>query len=204
LRSFLGKQYNAENLYVCDVICYGIPSPLIWKEYLRYLEHKHHDKIQSVQFRSKVFEWKRINSGKNFMFTTKSSPETQIDNGYYSLFFSAQAIIRPSCYQCRFTDIKRPSDITIADYWGIEKYVPEFTDSKGVFLLLLNSSKGSMLFEHIKNDFRYIERSKEECSFEQQRLREPVKYPSNRNRFWQDYYRNGFSYLIDNYTNKQY
>lgn len=202
LRSFIGNQPHAKNLYVCDVICYGIPSPLIWQEYIHYLEDKFDDKIDSIQFRSKVFGWNRKNSGKNFMFTTRNSREPHIDDDYYSLYFNAQTIIRPSCYQCKFTDIKRPSDITIADYWGIKKYVPEFIDNKGISLLLLNSPKGKMLFEYVKNDFEYIERPAKECLAEQQRLHEPVKSPQKRNQFWQDYYSNGFSYLIDNYTNK--
>jgi len=166
------------------------------------LENKYNNKLASIQFRSKIFEWNRNNSGKNFMFTTKNSGQQHIDDDYYALFFSAQTIIRPSCYQCKFTDIKRASDITIADYWGIEKYVPEFTDSKGISLLLLNSPKGEMLFEHVKNDFEYMERPINECLTEQQRLHEPVKCPDKRSQFWQDYYSNGFSYLIDNYTNK--
>lgn len=202
LRSFIGHQTYTENLYVCDVICYGIPSPLIWQEYLHYLENRFNDKLFSVQFRSKTFEWNRNNSGKNFMFTTNNGKEQHKNDDFYSLYFSAQTIIRPSCYQCKFTDIQRPSDITIADYWGIEKYVPDFSDSKGVSLLLLNSLKGNILFEHVKNDFEYIERSANECLAEQQRLHEPVKLPEKRNQFWQDYYSNGFSYVIDHYTHK--
>lgn len=30
-----------------------------------------------------------------------------------------------------------PGDITIADYWGIEKVAPEFDDNKGVSLVLV-------------------------------------------------------------------
>ena len=201
LRSFIENHPYAKNLYTCDVICYGIPSPLIWQEYLHYLEKKYNDKLHCVQFRSKTFEWNRNNSGKNFMFSTENSNEQHIDDDYYSLYFSAQTIIRPSCYQCKFTDIKRASDITIADYWGIEKYVPAFTDSKGISLLLLNSAKGKILFEHVKHDFDYIERPVKECLTEQQRLHEPVKLPKDRPQFWQNYYNSGFSYLIDNYTN---
>lgn len=80
--------------------------------------------------------------------------------------------------------------------------MPEFTDSKGISLLLLNSPKGNMLFEHVKNDFEYLERPAKECLSEQQRLHQPVKSPQKRSQFWQDYYNNGFSYLIDSYTNK--
>jgi coenzyme F420-reducing hydrogenase beta subunit len=202
LRSFIDNQSYAENLYICDLICYGIPSPLIWQEYLHYLENKYEDKIDSIYFRNKSFGWNRNKCGNHFIFTTKNSGESHINNDYYSLYFFAQTIIRPSCYQCKFTDIKRPSDITIADYWGIEKYVPGFTDNKGISLLLLNSPKGKMLFEHVKNDFEYLERPAKECLAEQPRLHEPVKSPPNRTQFWQDYYSNGFSYLIDNYTNK--
>jgi coenzyme F420-reducing hydrogenase beta subunit len=180
LRSFIGTHPDAKNLYIADVICYGIPSPLIWQEYLQYLENKYDDKIQSVEFRSKIFGWNRENSGKNFMFTTKNSGKTHISNDYYSLFFSARTIMRPSCYQCKFTDHKRPSDITIADYWGIEKYAPEFANTEGVSLLLINSAKGKLLFEYIKNDFEYIERPANECLSEQPRLSRSVKLPEIR------------------------
>lgn len=201
LRSFIGNHPAAKNLYVCDIICYGIPSPLIWQEYLRHLEVKYGDKIESVHFRSKVFAWNRPNSNRNFMCTTKNCPQPHVEDDYYTLYFSARTIMRPSCSQCRFTDSRRAADITIADYWGIEKYVPEFMDSKGVSLILINSAKGKRLFEQVKQDLDYAERPAAECLAEQQRLREPVKFPENRGQFWEDYYTHGFPYLIDKYVN---
>lgn len=80
--------------------------------------------------------------------------------------------------------------------------MPEFTDSKGVSLLLINSLKGNMLFEDVKDDFEYIQRPADECLCEQQRLQAPVAMPENRERFWQDYFSYGFTYLIKNYTQK--
>ena len=203
LRSFIGKAPYAGNLYIADVMCYGIPSPLIWREYLHYLEEKYQDEIKGIEFRSKIFEWDLNNSGKTFMFTTKKGKKSYIDNDFYALFFLARTIMRPSCYQCKFADCRRPSDVTIADYWRIEKYLPEIADKKGVSLLLLNSVRGKELFERIKADFVYSERPPAECLPEQPRLRKPVRLPENRSQFWQDYREKGFLYLLDHYVKRQ-
>jgi coenzyme F420-reducing hydrogenase beta subunit len=86
--------------------------------------------------------------------------------------------------------------LTIADYWGIEKYSPEWFDPLGVSVLLVNSSKGADLFEQCRQELRTEERPKEESLKEQKRLREPAEFPENRSLFWEDYRRFGFEYVI--------
>lgn len=196
LRGFMDNSPLVDRLYSCDLICHSIPSPLIWEEYKRLLERENGGKLVSVQFRSKKDGWSRANSNKGFLFTTDKSSEIQEDDRFYQLYFKVGAITRPSCSQCRFTDIYRASDLTIADYWGIEKYSPEWFDPLGVSMILVNSPKGAVLFDQCQQDLVAEERPQEEPLNEQKRLREPTKFPENRNLFWEDYKRFGFEYVI--------
>lgn len=196
LRGFIGNSPLLDKLYICDLICHSIPSPLIWEDYKRLLEREYGGKITKVQFRSKKNGWSRANSNKGFLFTTDKSSKIQEDDRFYQLFFKAGTITRPSCSQCRFTDIHRVSDLTIADYFGIEKYSPELFDPMGVSVILVNSNKGEYLFNLCRQDLAAEERPKEESLNEQRRLSEPSKFPQNRNQFWDEYRRSGLEYVL--------
>jgi coenzyme F420-reducing hydrogenase beta subunit len=202
LRGFMGNSPLSDRLYICDMICHSIPSPLVWEEYKRLLERENGGKITSVQFRSKKDGWSRENSNKGFLFTTNRSSEIQEDDRFYQLFFKLGTITRPSCSQCRFTDIHRASDLTIADYFGIEKYSPEWFGPLGVSLILVNSPKGTALFDQCRQDLVEEERPQEEALNEQKRLRKPSQFPENRIRFWDDYKRFGFEYVIGQISDK--
>jgi coenzyme F420-reducing hydrogenase beta subunit len=199
LRGFMGSSPLMDQLYICDLICHSIPSPLIWEEYKQLLEQENDGKLVSVQFRSKKDGWSRANSNKGFLFTTDKSPKIQEDDRFYQLFFKVGAITRPSCSQCRFTDIHRVSDLTIADYWGIEKYSPEWFDPMGVSVVLVNSSKGADLFNQCQQELYTEERPKEESLNEQKRLREPSQIPENRSLFWDDFRHLGLNYVIEKF-----
>lgn len=203
LRGFMGASPLMEGLYICDLICHSIPSPLIWEEYKQLLEGENGGKLVSVQFRSKKDGWSRKNSNKGFLYTTDRSPEVKEDDRFYHLFFKVGAITRPSCSKCPFTDIHRVSDLTIADYWGIEKYSPESFDPLGVSVILVNSSKGAALFAQSRQELYAEERLKEESLTEQKRLSEPSKFPERRSRFWEDYRRLGFQKLLTQYSNAE-
>lgn len=96
LRGFIGNSTLSEKLYLCDVICYSIPSPLVWEDFKRFLERKNGGKITGLQFRSKKYSWSRENSKKGFLFTRDGSPEILEDNRFYQLFFQTGTINRPS------------------------------------------------------------------------------------------------------------
>lgn len=196
LRGFLGDSPLVKNLYLCDLICHSIPSPLVWKDYKDLLEKEYGGKITEVRFRSKTVDWNRDNSNESFLFQTSNSNQIHSDDRFYELFFEAKTIMRPSCEVCRYTDIQRVSDVTIADYWGIEKYAPEWLDTKGVSLVMVNTAKGAKLFEKCSQALITEERSAKESLMEQQRLSEPVKFPKNRKEFWDKYRKFGLGGVI--------
>jgi len=99
---------------------------------------------------------------------------------------------------CIFTNFARPSDITMADFWGIENSKPEFDDDKGVSLVLINTKKGEAVFEKIKTGLVYEISTMDECR--QRHLTVPAEPSPNRDGFWNDYYECGFEYVAKKYT----
>ena len=151
LKSFLKRDY--ENLFTQDLICHGVPSPLVWK---KYLELKGFEDCESISFRKKLENKKRgvfyakFKNGEEYVKSPyPSEPMTRI--------FLLNKCLRPSCHACVFKTITRQSDVTLADFWGINSVLPEINDKKGVSLVLIQSEKGQKLFDEIKSGMTYKE-----------------------------------------------
>lgn len=192
INSYLEK-YDLSNLYLCDLLCRGVGSPLIWHEHIQRMLKK--GKIIDYRCRSKIKGW-GIHTEETFYFGGKSDYKSGISQEYKNLFHS-HLILRPSCYNCPFTKATRPSDITIGDFWGIEKCLNDFRDKQGVSVVLINSDKGEYLYKLIKNDVWSKQSSLKECM--QPSLYQNVKMPEKRTEFWKDYYRCGFNYIANKY-----
>lgn len=147
LKSFLNKDY--EKLYTQDLICHGVPSKKIWEKYLRYQEKTKNKKLETVYFRNKEnYGWSK------YQILLKFDNESEYINSSEDIFmriFLKDIALRDSCYNCKFKKINRISDITIADFWGIDDVAPEMNDEKGVSLLIINSKKGEELLSNIED-----------------------------------------------------
>ncbi len=149
LKGFLGKEYP--NLLTVDLICHGVPSPLLLEKYLAWQQNRNKKELASFNFRDKDFGWS--SHTETLTFTDGSKISSLV---YRTLFYS-HLYIRPSCYKCPYKQIMHPGDITIADYLGIDKAAPGFKDQKGVSLVLVNSDKGAAAFEKIKDVVEWCE-----------------------------------------------
>lgn len=111
--------------------------------------------------------------------------------------FYKHIMFRKSCGKCHFCNTTRPSDITLADFWGWQKTAPDFNkDDKGCSLIFLNTEKGKQLFEEINNKLDII--PAEICKCMQANLQHPSVIHPNRNKFEKDYVEKGFNYVINN------
>lgn len=145
LASYIGKKLRS-NLLLVDIVCHGVPSPYIWRDYLSFLEGKHYSRVTQVDFRNKkLYGWRAHKDTITF-------ENNEIENeAWYSQFFYNGLFFRESCEKCHFCNLKRPSDLTLGDFWGLEKQDSQFNaDDKGVSLLLINTTKGEYLFSQIK------------------------------------------------------
>ena len=140
LRQFLGKDY--ETLYTQDIICHGVSSPSVWSQ---YLAQQHGQKeITSINFRDKTLGWNDFSMKIEYADGTCYRELATKDP--YERAFLANLTLRPSCYQCQYKTVSRVSDLTLADYWGVELVHPELKDQQGVSLVLVHTKKGAELF----------------------------------------------------------
>lgn len=153
LRSFLRKDY--ENLIIVDFICRGVNSPKVYRKYLDSLERKFGGKVVYVKAKNKELGWRNL------------TRKVVFDNGksYYGVHmqddfrrgYHTNVYCRPSCYSCQYKSFPRMADITIADYWGIEKVDPNMDNNIGTSMILLNSNKGIAYFEKVKDKLEWEE-----------------------------------------------
>lgn len=143
LKSFLGKHY--ENLICIDIICHGVPSPLAWKKYKNEISSG--KKITDVSFRDKTYGWKDYSFRMDFEDGT-SYFEKGSENKYIRGFIG-DIYLRNSCYQCKFKTLHRQSDLTLADFWGIENINKQMDDGKGTSFVIVNSDKGNQILQNI-------------------------------------------------------
>ncbi|MBD8982500.1 MAG: 4Fe-4S dicluster domain-containing protein [Bacteroides cellulosilyticus] len=150
LRRFLNKDY--ENLIIVDFICKSITSPKFYAKYLDYWERKVGSQLISFKFKDKELGWRSL--VKRFDFKNgKTMYSRAQDNDLYSMAYHGNIVSRPSCYSCQFKGFPRMSDITIADFWGVEKYtyLKDIDDNAGTSAVMCNSSKGLAFYKKLKN-----------------------------------------------------
>ncbi len=170
LQQYLGKEES--NLLTVDIVCHGVPSPQLFKKYKEYLEEKEQAKIEEFSFRDKEKGWGkylkiRFDNGKEIHQFCDLDP-------YYQSFMSGD-LARKVCYECMYANTNRVSDITIADYWGIEIEHPEWNTKQGVSAVIVNTTKGKQMWEKIKENVEYIPSTIEKIKKHNENLNHPTK-----------------------------
>lgn len=138
---FENSRYKSKLLLV-DIICHGVPSPSIFKEYISWLETKYGGKIENYIFKNcEIEKW----GGRHIeTFEVNGVPYKEYTWG--EILYDNVAM-RKSCGNCPYTTTNRKSDITIGDAWNIEKVDSEFNDKIGTSLVIVHSNKGKEKFE---------------------------------------------------------
>lgn len=204
LKKFLKRDYDG--LLAVDFICHGVPSPGVWREYLKQVVSRLrgkrpgssrlepplselHDVVESISFRDKSLGWKKFSfslslsssggsGGKNAV--SLSEP---LNKNLFMRGFLANLYLRPSCYAC---PIKREgggdSDITLGDYWGIASLMPDYDDDKGVSAVIINTEKGKSAYSCLNADNRPT--SFEALSQRNPSLTTACDVPKNRDKFF--------------------
>ncbi|MBU3111061.1 Coenzyme F420 hydrogenase/dehydrogenase, beta subunit C-terminal domain [Clostridium lacusfryxellense] len=198
LYSYLGKEY--EKLLCIDIVCHGVPSPKVFKRYKAGIEDRYGAKIKKIAFRRKDAGWKLYNL--ELSFDNNTEYKNIFTEDMYMRGFLQNLYLRPSCYYCSFKTIYRQSDITIADFWGIENILPEIDDDKGTSLILVNSTKGNKVFEELQDKMVVEKVDLDEAIKYNPSAVTSVKYNPNRDKFFEklNSYSGDISKLILQYT----
>ena len=148
LYSFLGKEYS--NLFTMDFICRGMNSPKAFKAWLSEIERQEGKRVQKVWFKYKDGGWKTSPKRTRLDFEDGTFKVYEGENNLYMHgYLTSNLYIRTCCGECQFKGVPRKSDVTFADFWGIEK---ELDDDKGTSMLLINSEKGREFFSRAREN----------------------------------------------------
>ena len=148
LYAFLGEPYD--NLFTVDIICHGVPSPLVWRKYLA--ERFEVSSIKSINFRCKTNGWS--NYSVKIESENKLAYEERHNEDIFMRGFLGDLYLRESCHNCRFKSVGRISDITLADAWGVEEFKPELYCKTGTSMVLIQNERGKKLLDDIS---KYLE-----------------------------------------------
>lgn len=197
LKQFLSKDY--ENLLCVDFICHGIPSVSVWEKYLVYLEKTNKSKIKSLYFRGKNLGWHK--HSLHVAFSNGIVYEVDRRDDPYMKLFLRDLTLNDCCYDCGFKTINRIADITLADFWGIEKEFPDYDDNMGTSFVLAHSEKGKTAIDLLNN-----------CVIKNVTLEAGVRHNPSlinsarnniyRSQFMEDLKNKSFSSLYDKYCKK--
>lgn len=160
LYKYLNKEY--ENLTTIDFICKGVNSPKVFQSYINNLESQYGSKAVEIKAKNKKWGWHKFSMRVNF-----ANGKQYVKDRYHDAFFVGYlqygGFSRPSCYECRFKGIPQKADITLADFWGIERLDKSMDQDKGTSLVIINSDKGQKLFNSIKEQIVFKEFSMQQA-----------------------------------------
>lgn len=192
VKSFFGNKY--ENLVIVDFLCHGVPNNKMFKEHILILERLYGKRIDRFTFRDKRYGWNSY--GNNNTYTIDGSIGTRLINQSYYDFFLGNLSLRDSCFNCKYRSLHRSSDITIADFWGLEKLTGK-KNHTGVSMVLTNSQKGEDLLHKVRACCELCERPYDKIVY-----RIPLttySYPKQYGDFWKTYKEGGYSALVQKF-----
>lgn len=197
LKASLGKLYD--HLITQDIICHGVPSPMVWEAYLAFRKKSDGGcAARRIAFRRKDFGWKRFSVSISYGNDTEYRQDLTQD--LFMKGFLKDLYLRPSCHACAFKSVKRHSDITLADLWGIENVAPEMFDDKGTSLVLIQSEKGKALFKSIEKNLVCQGVDLDEALKYNPAAIRPAPIPKNREAFYNRFGKEPFDKIIHDLT----
>lgn len=198
LKSYLGKEYD--RLIIIDVICHGVTSTQLFNDYIDAIEILDKCTVISYIFRDKSICW-----GTNYRYQYINSKGRKIwrhcprEESSYMAHYLKGDLFRDNCYECTLSNIHRVSDITIGDFWGIEKTYPEFAKGKskmsiraGIGCAMANTIKGINILKELGDLLEEKEVDLENIVKNNGNLRSASHKNSGREVFWEIYKKRGY------------
>lgn len=208
LYGYLGKKF--ENLITIDVICHGVPNACFFDDYLQIEKRKRKaDRIIDYAFRDKIKGWGM--NGRITFVKNKSKKMVYIParlNSYNTLFLDGMTY-RENCYECKYARRERCADLTIGDYWGIEKEHPEllkdkrYNEKEGISCILANTKNGIEICKDVNKMIQMDNSTFVKVSHRNGQLNEPSKKPDNRKFIMEKYSTDGYL-VIEKWFRKKY
>lgn len=157
LRNIVPNKY-IESLLTCEIICHGVNSPVVWKDYKEFIEHDRGSKIIKYNFRSKSKGWGKLRV--NYQFANGKKVDVPAYRNIFHYWFGQHYMMRESCFRCKYRTEERYSDIIIGDFWGINIIEPTLNVKDGASVVIGNSSRALDFIKGANLLLKEIEKSK--------------------------------------------
>ena len=194
------SEVDEEKLILVDIVCHGTPKAVVWNDFKEWLMKQYHGRLTDFSFRYKMARWKSYPTMAQF-----DNGKTVINSfklrRYTELFYS-DLVLSQGCYKCPYASISRQSDITIGDFWGIRRVLPNFGFNEEVSQILVSSTKGMTIIEEMQGtkEFRMEEANVDESKKYQSTFTAPTHKPINTDGFWSNYNTMDFQAILSKYA----
>lgn len=203
LKKYLGKEYD--NLVTLDIVCHGVPSPLVWESYVNYRREKdkQDESASIINMRDKESGWSRYSYSVTFRYDTGRKYIKRNNKDFFMQGFVNDYFLRSSCYDCRFKGIERCSDFTIGDFWGVWDFYPEIDDNKGTSVVFIHSRKAKVLWEKVNTNCTFLLIVAKEAVAQNPSIESSAKRCSNRNNLLEKIKNDNFNCIINEINKKE-
>ena len=211
LKRFVGNKCSDRNLILVDIICHGVPSLRMFRDYISIEKKKIQGEVIAFKFRDKNMGWGNKGSIHYIdRYGKRKIKKIPVQLSSYYFHFENGDILRKNCYNCIFSQEKRVSDITIGDYWGFGVEHPDqlksnggrFEEEKGISCVLLNTEKGRTFLSECANAFELCESTLEQVAKVNSQLKHPCRKDFNRDKVMEIYRKSGYKAIDDVYYKK--
>lgn len=189
------KKIPSENCILVDIVCHGVVSPMLLKDYIAYVEKKTGKEIAVHKFRDKVNGWSQHTESN--IFVDGSYDYQSYESQLYKRIFLNHYGLREACFNCKYTCYDRVSDITMADFWGLNKTRPEMWNNDGVSFAIVSTEKGDKIIDAIRDKGTVFDATIDDTK--QPQLLAPSNRPEGYEEFWNCYLQHGFKKIVVKY-----
>ncbi len=195
MQSVAGDKYG-DLLITVELICHGVPSARVFKDYITYIEKSKNRKITSASFRSEVGVEMRLSS-KNTILHQRNWLQDE-----YLYAFHTGMLFEECCHNCRYAKTERYPDITIGDFFKIGSKRPFNKPKCNVSIILINTNKGQEFLSKCKR-LHIEEREIEEALESNPQLNRPSRISVHREAFQKNFSTQGITQAFTATIHKQ-
>ena len=185
LKNFLGGQ--PENLFLIDIVCHGVPSPLVLEAYLSSFGSG--SRVKEIHFREKTPSWKIFSM--KLTFDGRDEYLSNVNADAYLRLFLENYDLNHCCHSCPYVGAARCGDVTLGDFWGYISESRKLRDNnRGISLVMVNSTKGQVMLENVKSKAVCASKTLEEAGAGNQTLSAPTPIHAESDLFWEEFLEN--------------
>ena len=195
------RHIDRSKLLTIDFFCHGVPSPMVWRDYIKLYNKKSKKKIEGFRFRNKTYGWGKGKESRgasflsSWLYDGKYHEDTSLLARIWPRIFFSNLCLRSYCHRCPYSQIDKPADITMGDFWGIEFLHPTFDDHKGCSLAIIHNMKAEIFLNKLEN-IQLLEVTIDEIIKKQGNAFSPSQTNEYRTLFWQIYEKKGIKGVL--------